>query len=154
MGRGSVSQKSTWFLVETNYDHWSQPPFFDDRRTPAIKCLDQMGRDKASPTALFNILSTKPVFNEVWVFPFRQFSTQQTNNDYVDLQLTTYTCIMDVTTGQFEAWLRHCPHPCKPWWFNYSIRMIFYLIPTLLCLAFVGQYKLFQPCHVPTALGF
>lgn len=65
MGRGSVTQQSTWFLVETNYDHWNQPPFFDDRRRPAIHCLDQMGRENASPEGLYNVLSTKPVFNEV-----------------------------------------------------------------------------------------
>lgn len=93
MGRGSVSQVSTWFLVETNYDHWNQPPFFDDRRTPAIQCLDKMGRETASLSGIFNVLSTKPVFNK----------------------LTTYTCLMDVSTGQFESWIRVCPEPCKPW---------------------------------------
>ena len=65
MGRGSVSQVSTWYLVETNYDHWNQPPFFDDRRTPAIQCLDKMGRETASLSGIFNVLSTKPVFNKV-----------------------------------------------------------------------------------------
>ena len=33
---------STWFLVETNYDHWLPPLFLDDRRTPAIKCMNEM----------------------------------------------------------------------------------------------------------------
>ena len=32
----------TWFLVETNYDNWQDPPFFDDRRTPATKCMNKM----------------------------------------------------------------------------------------------------------------
>ena len=24
----------SWFILETNYDHWKPPPSFDDRRTP------------------------------------------------------------------------------------------------------------------------
>ena len=28
-----------WFLVQTNYDPIEKPPFFDDRRTPATKCM-------------------------------------------------------------------------------------------------------------------
>lgn len=93
MGRGSVSQVSTWYLVETNYDHWNKPPFFDDRRTPAVHCLDKMGREAASLSGLFNVLATKPIFNK----------------------LTAYTCLMDVSTGRFESWIRNCPDPCKPW---------------------------------------
>lgn len=65
LGRGSVSQLSTWFLVQTNYDHWNKPPFFDDRRTPAIHCLDKMGRSNASRAGLYNIFSTIPVLNKV-----------------------------------------------------------------------------------------
>ncbi|CAF88119.1 unnamed protein product, partial [Tetraodon nigroviridis] len=30
-----------WFVLETNYDHWKEPLFLDDRRTPAIKCMNQ-----------------------------------------------------------------------------------------------------------------
>ena len=65
MGRGSVSQTSTWYLVETNYDHWSTPPFYDDRRTPAIHCLDKVGRQNVTIPAIFNVLSTRPVLNKV-----------------------------------------------------------------------------------------
>ena len=65
MGHGSVSQTSTWFLVETNYDHWNKPPFYDDRRTPAIYCLEKMGREAASPAGIYNVLSTVPVLNKV-----------------------------------------------------------------------------------------
>lgn len=32
------------------------------------------------------------------------------------LQLTTYTALMDVSTGLLEAYLRDCPDPCSPWW--------------------------------------
>jgi len=33
---------STWYILETNYDHWKQPFFLDDRRTPAKRCMDDM----------------------------------------------------------------------------------------------------------------
>ena len=26
--------KGTWFLLQTNYDHWKDPLVIDDRRTP------------------------------------------------------------------------------------------------------------------------
>ena len=67
MGKGSVSQKSTWYLVETNYDHWQPPPFYDERRLAAIKCLDgDIGDERnSSLPAIFNVLSSKPVLNKV-----------------------------------------------------------------------------------------
>lgn len=66
LGRGSISQLSTWFLVQTNYDHWNKPPFFDDRRDPAIHCLDKMGRNNASRAGLYDVFSTIPVLNQVY----------------------------------------------------------------------------------------
>jgi hypothetical protein len=35
---------TTWFLVETNYDHWKAPLFIDDRVTPANKCMNELGQ--------------------------------------------------------------------------------------------------------------
>lgn len=35
---------TTYFLVETNYDHWKNPLFIDDRITPANKCMNQTGQ--------------------------------------------------------------------------------------------------------------
>uniref|UniRef100_A0A2P2HY28 ceramidase n=2 Tax=Hirondellea gigas TaxID=1518452 RepID=A0A2P2HY28_9CRUS len=41
-GYDTVSlNSSSWFLVQTNYDHWKQPPIYDDRRTPAVTCLNK-----------------------------------------------------------------------------------------------------------------
>lgn len=57
-----------WFLVQTNYDHWKTPPFFDDRRTPATKCLNEAGQKNASLGLIYNVLSTKPVLNKVRKF--------------------------------------------------------------------------------------
>lgn len=55
----------SWFLVQTNYDHWKNPPFFDDRRTPAIQCMTENGQNNASLSLIYNVLSTKPVLNKV-----------------------------------------------------------------------------------------
>ncbi|XP_076321003.1 acid ceramidase-like [Tachypleus tridentatus] len=82
-----------WFILETNYDHWKKPPFFDDRRTPAIKCLNHMGQKNASFSGLFNLLSTQPNLNK----------------------LTTYTALMQVNTNKMETYLQYCPDPCWPW---------------------------------------
>ena len=32
-----MKQSGSWFLLQTNYDPWNNPPFFDDRRNPGIK---------------------------------------------------------------------------------------------------------------------
>lgn len=87
-----VSGSGNWYLVETNYDLWKTPPFFDDRRTPAIHCLNAGGSKNASLELIYNVLSTKPVLNK----------------------LTTYTTLMDVNQG-LGAWLRSCGDPCWPW---------------------------------------
>lgn len=52
-----------WFLVETNYDHWKPPPESDDRRNPAIRAMDGIGRANVNATNLFGVLSTPPVLN-------------------------------------------------------------------------------------------
>ncbi|XP_023686399.1 acid ceramidase [Paramormyrops kingsleyae] len=82
-----------WYVLETNYDHWKEPLFVDDRRTPAMKCMNQTTQANISPKTLYDVLSTKPVLNK----------------------LTTYTTLMDVSTGLLEAYLRDCPDPCSPW---------------------------------------
>jgi hypothetical protein len=29
-----------WYLLETNYDHWTPPPASDDRRTPGMRAMN------------------------------------------------------------------------------------------------------------------
>jgi N-acylethanolamine-hydrolysing acid amidase len=57
-----------WFLVETNYDHWTSPPPNDDRRDPAESALRKVGRANISPDELFQVLSTHPVLNDNTVY--------------------------------------------------------------------------------------
>ncbi|XP_050710880.1 acid ceramidase-like [Eriocheir sinensis] len=93
LSTSSSSSSSAWFLVETNYDQWVSPPFYDDRRTPAVHCLRAAGRANMSLPLLYNVLSTRPVLNK----------------------LTTYTSLMQVNSGEIGAWLRSCDDPCWPW---------------------------------------
>uniref|UniRef100_A0A3P8RTR5 Acid ceramidase n=1 Tax=Amphiprion percula TaxID=161767 RepID=A0A3P8RTR5_AMPPE len=82
-----------WYVLETNYDHWKEPLFLDDRRTPAMKCMNQTTQTNISLKTMYDVLSTKPVLNK----------------------LTTYTTLMQVSEGKLESYIRDCPDPCMPW---------------------------------------
>uniref|UniRef100_A0A8B9HFE3 Acid ceramidase n=2 Tax=Astyanax mexicanus TaxID=7994 RepID=A0A8B9HFE3_ASTMX len=86
-------KKGRWYVLETNYDHWKEPLFLDDRRTPAMKCMNQTTQTSISFKTVYDVLSTKPVLNK----------------------LTTYTTLMDVSKGKLESFIRDCPNPCMPW---------------------------------------
>ncbi|KAJ7328587.1 hypothetical protein OS493_024508 [Desmophyllum pertusum] len=60
----SDATKSPWFLVETNYDHWTTPPPSDDRRHPAEKALNKLTQEKLTAESLFNVLSIHPVLKQ------------------------------------------------------------------------------------------
>uniref|UniRef100_A0A674BTV9 Acid ceramidase n=1 Tax=Salmo trutta TaxID=8032 RepID=A0A674BTV9_SALTR len=75
-----------WYVLETNYDHWKEPLFLDNRRTPAMKCMNQTMQAVNHPSDID-----------------------------LSLQLTTYTTLMDVNKGKLESYIRDCPNPCMPW---------------------------------------
>jgi len=79
---------STWFLLQTNDDHWGPPK--DSRRDTGFKAMNAMGRDKLSVDRLLEVLSTKPVLNK----------------------FTTYSAFFSPTTGLYETFKRNCPDPC------------------------------------------
>eukprot|EP01127_Copromyxa_protea_P012829 TRINITY_DN3375_c0_g1_i1.p1 TRINITY_DN3375_c0_g1~~TRINITY_DN3375_c0_g1_i1.p1 ORF type:complete len:476 (-),score=96.67 TRINITY_DN3375_c0_g1_i1:28-1455(-) len=82
--------KGRWFEVQTNYDHWKQAPWFDDRITPANNAMHAIGPNQISLDNMFKVLSTKPVFN---------------------LQ-TTYSILSCPADGTYKSWTRYCPYPC------------------------------------------
>ncbi|KAG5848305.1 hypothetical protein ANANG_G00097080 [Anguilla anguilla] len=86
-------KQDRWYVLETNYDHWKDPFFLDDRRTPAMKCMNQTMQANISIKTIYDVLSTKPVLNK----------------------LTTYTTLMEVSKGRLESYIRDCPNPCMPW---------------------------------------
>jgi hypothetical protein len=79
-----------WFEVETNYDHWQSPPWFDNRRTPAMQHMNALGRPNIDAQNLLDILGMKPTLN---------------------LQ-TTYSIVACPTTGFYETFVRWCEYPC------------------------------------------
>jgi acid ceramidase len=87
------TRNSSWYILETNYDNWKEPFFLDDRRTPAHKCMKEMGQQKVGFATLYDVLSSKPVLNK----------------------LTTYTALLQVNSGEMETYLQYCPDPCMPW---------------------------------------
>lgn len=62
------AENERWFLVETNYDHWTTPPPDDDRRDPAIKAVEEMGRQNFTTQGLFGVMSTPPVLNSGTIY--------------------------------------------------------------------------------------
>uniref|UniRef100_A0A663M3J4 Acid ceramidase n=2 Tax=Athene cunicularia TaxID=194338 RepID=A0A663M3J4_ATHCN len=86
-------KKGTWYVLETNYDRWKPPLILDNRRTPAMKCLNQTMQENISLPTIYDVLSTKPVLNK----------------------LTVCTTLMAVYNGHTETYLRECPDPCSPW---------------------------------------
>uniref|UniRef100_A0A8C1YU26 Acid ceramidase n=1 Tax=Cyprinus carpio TaxID=7962 RepID=A0A8C1YU26_CYPCA len=93
-----------WYVLETNYDHWEKPMIFDDRRTPAMKCMNQATQANISLASIYDVLSTKPVLNK----------------------LTTYTSLMDVSAGTLESYIRDCPNPCTPCHYFHSAEFVFF----------------------------
>lgn len=85
-----LDNPTRWFEVETNYDHWVQPPWFDDRVTPANEGMNKMGQANLSIMGMYGVLSTKPVFN---------------------IQ-TTYTILSIPATGYYATFARYCNYPC------------------------------------------
>ena len=56
-------RQGRWYLLETNYDHWTSPPPTDIRREVAEKAMNRTGRANINPVTLFKVLSIPPVCN-------------------------------------------------------------------------------------------
>jgi len=81
---------TSWYLAQTNYDHWLPDPATDPRRSVATATLDQLGRSSASsPLGLFAVASTYPVHNPH----------------------TAYTAVMSARDGTLTSYVRTglCP---------------------------------------------
>ncbi|KAG8454270.1 hypothetical protein GDO86_000785 [Hymenochirus boettgeri] len=51
-----------WFLVQTNYDPWNEPPKYDDRRTPATKAVNETGQRSINLDSLYKVVSVVSFF--------------------------------------------------------------------------------------------
>jgi len=82
--------KGRWYEVQTNYDHWELPPWFDNRIDPANNAMEAMGRNNLSLENMFKVLTVKPVMN---------------------IQ-TTYSILACPADGTFKTYSRYCQYPC------------------------------------------
>eukprot|EP01047_Picozoa_sp_COSAG01_P052515 COSAG01_NODE_5529_length_4204_cov_4.968088_4_plen_101_part_00 len=48
---------NSWFRLQTNYDHWEQPPSSDDRRTPGDAHMVSLGRRGVGVKGLLGVLT-------------------------------------------------------------------------------------------------
>ena len=76
------------FMVQTNYDRTGPPPKSDDRRSPAIDCMEHQlgGPHGYTFRGLYNVLSATPNLN----------------------MLTSYTALMSARGGRMEAYRQEC----------------------------------------------
>jgi len=79
-----------FFEVQTNYDHWTQPPWFDDRTVPAENGMNALGQANLSLKGMLGVLSIKPVLN----------------------LMTTYSILASPADGSYETLGRFCNDPC------------------------------------------
>lgn len=63
-----LGSNHTWYLIETNYDHWEAAPSFDDRREPAHNAMREMGQANVTATGLWRVLSTPLVANSGTIY--------------------------------------------------------------------------------------
>ncbi|GMS81017.1 hypothetical protein PENTCL1PPCAC_30737 [Pristionchus entomophagus] len=87
-----TSKPNGWYVLQTNYD-WNEPDIFlDDRTIPGNKCMQQMGRNRLTKEALFQVMSSQTTLNKS----------------------TVYTTIIEIESGELYTFLQECKDPC---WF-------------------------------------
>lgn len=52
-----------WYIVQTNYDHWLPQPIKDDRYHPAIKRIEEVGKDSIDEDQVHRIMTMTPTYN-------------------------------------------------------------------------------------------
>lgn len=57
-----------WFLIETNYDHWTKPPANDNRRDPGIAAMKKTTQANLNYETLLDVMSVDPVCNSGTVY--------------------------------------------------------------------------------------
>jgi acid ceramidase len=57
-----------WFLIETNYDHWTQPPAHDNRRDPGINAMLKTTRANLNYDTLLDVMTLQPICNKLVFF--------------------------------------------------------------------------------------
>lgn len=91
----SAAQADKFYVLQTNYDHWEEPPKIDDRQTAAYDCMDNIiTKNGVTKDSVYSMLAAMPSRN----------------------RLTTYTAMMDCKEGTVQATLQYCyEKACSPW---------------------------------------
>lgn len=81
-----------WYIIETNYDHWTDAPAKDDRRDNGIRSMEAVGPDNVNLDTLWEVMSdtgagsgTRGVYN----------------------QATVSTQLVIPATGEFHSYMGH-----------------------------------------------
>jgi N-acylethanolamine-hydrolysing acid amidase len=85
LGSAIGSAGQSWFLVETNYDHWVAAPANDDRRDPANAHMNATNRSFFTDQTMYQVLSQFPNLNSH----------------------TTYTAVTSAFTGVYYAFTQN-----------------------------------------------
>jgi len=94
LAQGLPNGTTPYYLLQTNYDHWVKPPFFDNRNAPAEDCLNKLGPNGMTKANVYNVLHAHPNRN----------------------RLTTYTTLIDVPLGELETSIQYCTEAgCSLW---------------------------------------
>merc|ERR1712151_689024 len=59
----TAANHSSWFMLQTNYDHWELPPKWDDRRTPGIAHVQALGQAGVKESGISQVLAQWPTMN-------------------------------------------------------------------------------------------
>eukprot|EP01130_Rhizamoeba_saxonica_P016736 TRINITY_DN7795_c0_g1_i2.p1 TRINITY_DN7795_c0_g1~~TRINITY_DN7795_c0_g1_i2.p1 ORF type:complete len:386 (+),score=75.02 TRINITY_DN7795_c0_g1_i2:165-1322(+) len=58
-----LENPKTWYLLETNYDHWTQPPSTDNRRKYGLEYMDKLGKNGVTSKSMYELISKWPLNN-------------------------------------------------------------------------------------------
>jgi hypothetical protein len=87
---GSSQRNDSWYVLQTNHDHWLPSPPGDHRTDVGMRAMNAIGPDRISLEGLYEVLSTKPLLNAQ----------------------TTYTTSMAPYNATYTTFMRICPPPC------------------------------------------
>lgn len=65
----SADASGKFYVLETNYDHWDEPPIYDDRRTAAEDCMDNyVTASGVTKESIYNVLHASVITTCLIVF--------------------------------------------------------------------------------------
>ncbi len=88
--QSAASGAGSWFVLQTNYDHWGPAPWFDDRMGAGYDAMNRMGPNNVTLPNLLTVLTVRPVLN----------------------LLTSYSLLAANSNQSYTSVNRYCSYPC------------------------------------------